>query len=99
MNITGSLIRADDHKDIEILLLEKGFAHVREDVLGTILAKNYEELELKAKEKHKGIFKKEIGTNRYEDFTKIITAKKDPVSYENKYQFFNKIKECEEAVL
>lgn len=58
LNITGSLIRAKDSKDVEAMLVEQGWGFIREEFASSILSLKLTELERKAKEKGRGLHSK-----------------------------------------
>ncbi len=41
LNTTGSVVRTEDWKDVETLLLESGMARVREEVRGSMIGQKY----------------------------------------------------------
>lgn len=81
LNITGSLIRAKDSKDVEAMLVEQGWGYIREEFANSILSIKLADLEKKAKEKGKGLHSKDIGVHRPEDLTQPNTKKEDIYYY------------------
>lgn len=74
----GTIIRSHDSKDIEMLLLENGWATVKEELADSMLTIRHNELQKKAKDKLKGLFNKGVGIKRFEDLTSLA-AHKDPL--------------------
>ena len=73
----GSISRISDGKDIENLILESGWGYVKEEIKNSLLAAKFETLEKKAREKGKGLYKKEkkdLGIVRFEDLSKPKTV-------------------------
>lgn len=58
LNITGSLIRARDSKDVETLMIEQGWGFIREEFVNSILCLKLVELEKKARQKAVGLHNK-----------------------------------------
>ena len=58
LNITGSLIRARDSKDVEAMLVEQGWGFIRQEFINSILSLKLTDLEKKAREKFKGLHSK-----------------------------------------
>lgn len=65
LNTTGNIVRIEDWKDIESVMLENGFALVREEFKNSILGQKYTAIEQKAKDKKKGLHNKNLGTRRF----------------------------------
>jgi endonuclease YncB( thermonuclease family) len=98
LNITGSLIRAKDSKDVEAMMVEQGWGFVREEFVNSVLSLKLTELEKKAKEKFKGLHSKEIGVHRPEDLTVPNTQKED-IYYYRRDETLKKLTDNESGVL
>ena len=81
LNITGSIVRARDSKDVESMMVEAGWGFIREEFHGSILCLKLVELEKKAKEKLRGLHSKEVGVYRPEDLTVANTQKEEIYIY------------------
>jgi len=98
LNITGSLIRARDSKDVESMMIEQGWGFVREEFINSILCLKLVDLEKKSREKMRGLYSKEIGVQRPEDLTVPNTQKEEIYVY-RRQQVQKMLNESEVGVL
>jgi hypothetical protein len=98
LNITGSIVRARDSRDVESLLVGQGWGFVREEFVNSILCIKLNELEKQAREKLRGLHSKEVGVFRPEDLTVPNNQKEEFYVY-RRLEILKKLGEGEVGVL